>query len=75
MPLERKQSNSTYFAKVLLLTAYSSVSKPDIAYLSETFPNSDILTYDENLQIPGYTIARADHTSNIKRVSVCVHYL
>ena len=29
---------------------------------------------DENLQIPGYSIARVDHPSNTKRCSVCVYY-
>ena len=73
--MELKQSNSTYFAKVSLLTAYPSVNKPDIVYLSETFLNSEILTDDENLQIPVYSIARVDHPSNIKRAGVCAHYL
>ena len=38
------------------------------------FLNSEILTDDENLQIPGYSIARVDHTSSIKRGGVCVYY-
>ena len=36
--------------------------------------NSEILTDDENLQIPGYSIARFDHPSNIKHGGVCVYY-
>ena len=39
----------------------------DIVCLSETFFNSEILTGNENLQIPGYSIARVDHPSNTKR--------
>ena len=62
------------FAKVSLLTAYLSVNKFDIVCLSETFLNSKILTDDENLQVPGYNIARADHPSNINRGGLCVYY-
>ena len=62
------------FTKVSLLTSYLSVNKFDIVCLSETFLNSEILTDDENLQIPGYSIARVDHPSNIKRGGVCVCY-
>ena len=36
--------------------------------------NSEILTDDEDLQIPGYSIARFDHPSNIKHGGVCVYY-
>ena len=61
-------------AKVSLLTAYVSVNKFDIACLSETFLNSKVLTDDENLQIPGYSIARVDRPSNTKRGGVCVFY-
>ena len=61
------------FAKVSLLTAFLSVNKFDIVCFSETFLNSEILTYDENLQMPGYSIALVDHPSNIKRGGVCVY--
>ena len=54
------------FAKVSLLIGYVSVNKVDIVCLSETFLNSKILTDDENLKIPGYSVARDDHPSNIK---------
>ena len=62
------------FAKISLLTAFLSVNKFDIVCLSETFLNSEILTDDENLQIPGYSIAQVDHPSNIKRGGVCIYY-
>ena len=61
------------FAKVPLSTAYLPVNKFDIVCLSETFLNLEILTDDENLQIPGYIITRADHRSNTKRGGVCVY--
>ena len=53
---------------------FSICHKFDIVCLSETFFNSEILTDDENLQIPGYSIARDDHPSNTKRGDVCVYY-
>ena len=62
------------FAKVSLLTAYLSVNKFGVVFLSETFLNSEILTDDENLQIPGYSIARVDHLANVKCSGICVYY-
>ena len=62
------------FAKVSPLMAYLSVKKFDIVWLSETSLDSEILTDDENLQIPSYIIARVDHSSNTKRGGVCVYY-
>ena len=60
------------FAKVSLLTAYFSVNKFDIVYLSEAFLNSVILIDDENLQIPGYGIANVEHPSNKKPGGICL---
>ena len=49
------------FIKVSLLTAYNSIHKFDIICLSETYLNSETLSNDENLHIPGYNLIRADH--------------
>ena len=54
--------------------AYLSVHKFETVCLSETFLNSEILTDEENLQIPSYITARVDHPSNTKRCGVCVYY-
>ena len=62
------------FARVSLLIGYLPVNKFDIICLSEPFLNSEILTDDENLHIPGYSIARVDHPSNIKCGGVYVYY-
>ena len=51
------------FIKVSLLTAYKSILKFDIP----KFRN------DENLNIPGYKLIRADHLSNTKRWGVCIY--
>ena len=63
------------FAKVSLLAVYLSVNKFDIVCLSETFLSFEIVTDDENLLIPGYSIARVYHPFNTKRASVCVYYV
>ena len=61
------------FIKVSLLTAYNSINKFDIILLSETCLNSETLSNDENLNIPGYNLIRADHLSNTKRGGVCIY--
>ena len=55
------------FIKVSLLTAYNNIHKFDIICLSETYLNSETLSSDENLNIPGYNLIIADHLSNTKR--------
>ena len=52
--------------------SYFSVNKFDIVYLSEAFLNSVILIDDENLQIPGYSIAKVEHPSNKKPGGICL---
>ena len=54
------------FIKASLLTAYNSIHKFDISCLSETYLNSETLSNDENLNMPGYNLIRADHLSNTK---------
>ena len=62
------------FIKVSLLTAYYGIHKFDIICLSETYLNSETLSNDENLNIPGYNLIRADHLSNTKRGGVCIYF-
>ena len=62
------------FTKISLLTAYVLVHNFDITCLSETYLNSEISTDDQNLEIPGYYLLRADHPSNNKRGGVCIFY-
>ena len=61
------------FSKVSLLIAYNSIHKFDIICLSETYLDSEILSDDDKLEIPGYNLARADHPNNIKRGGVCIY--
>ena len=42
--------------------------------LSETFLDSTILDDDENIQINGYSLLRADHPNDIKRGGVCIYF-
>ena len=60
--------------KISLLKAYITVHKFDIICLSETYLDSSTRHDDENLEIPGYDIARADHPTNTKRGGVCIYY-
>ena len=57
-----------------LLQGYTSSNKVDILCISKTFLNSDISCDDNNLQLPGFDLIRADHPSNTKRGRVCIYY-
>ena len=48
--------------------------KFDVICISEIYLNSDTSTIDENLEIVGYTLIRADHPSNTKWGGVCIYY-
>ena len=45
------------FSKIQSLIAYNCIHKFDIICLSESYLNSEILSSDSNLQIPGYNFA------------------
>ena len=62
------------FTKVSLPSACISVQRFDIIFLFETYPNSNIPSDDENLEIAGYNLAREDHLSDSKCGGVCVYY-
>ena len=62
------------YIKLSLLRAYVSTYKYDVICISETYLDSDTSTADENLEIAGYTLIRADHPSNTKRGGVCSYY-
>ena len=51
-----------------------STHKFDVICVSETYLNSDTSIVDENLEIVGYTLIRADHPSNTKRGGVYIYY-
>ena len=62
------------YIKLSLVRAYVSTHKFDIICISGTYLNSDTSTVDENLEIIGYTLITADHSSNTKRRGVCIYY-
>ena len=61
------------FIKILLLEAYNAIHKFDIIYLSETFLNSSLQNYDDNLVLNGYKLIKADNPSDFKRRGVCIY--
>ena len=62
------------FIKVSLLEAYITIYNYDVIFLSEIRLDSSIPPDDNNLEIPGCDLIRADHSSNSKRRGVCVYY-
>ena len=62
------------FSKIQSLIAYNCIHKFDIICPSESYLNSEILSSDSNLQIPGFNFARMDHPSNTKRGDVCLYH-
>ena len=61
-------------AKVNSLEAYNSVFKYDFICISKTCLDSNISSDNNNLNISGYHLIRADHPINSKRGGVCIHY-
>ena len=62
------------FIKILLIETFISTHNFDILCLSETFLDSTIDLNDENTNINGYSILRADHPSNNKCGPVCIFF-
>ena len=60
--------------KIYLLKAYITVHKFDILCLSETYLDHSTRPDDDNLEIEGYDIARADNPANTERGGVCIYY-
>ena len=62
------------FLKVKLLTAYNLLHNFDIICISESYLNSENFSCDDNLNITGYNMIRADHHSGNRRGGVCIYY-
>ena len=60
--------------KVSLLTASNSIHKFVIICLSDTYLKSETLSNDENSNIPGCKLTRADHLPTTKRGVVCIYF-
>ena len=62
------------FVKLTHLEAYAITHNFDIICLSETFLNTSYSNDDTRLHLPGYSLIRADHPSDLKRGGVCIYY-
>ena len=62
------------FIKLSLLRAYIAIHKYDVVCSSETYLNASISSNDDNWEVPGYNLFRADYPSNTKREVVCIYY-
>ena len=67
-------SAHNYIKLSLLRDYFVSTLKFDVICISETYLNSDTSTVDENLEIVGHTLIRADHPPNTKQGGVCIYY-
>ena len=61
-------------AKLTSLEAYNSVLIYDFICISKMYLDSTISSDNNNLNISGYNLTRADHPSNSKRGSACIYY-
>ena len=62
------------FIKLPLIEPFITTHNFDILCLSETFLDLTIDLNDENINIDGYFILRADHPSNNKQGGVCIYF-
>ena len=56
------------YLKVSLLRGYVAIKKFDIVCLPETYLDSSNLSDDDNFNLLGYNVIRADHPPNTKKV-------
>ena len=56
------------------MVAFISTHNFDILCLPETFLDSTIDLNNENININGYSILRADHPCNNKHGGVCIYF-
>ena len=57
-----------------MIEAFINTHHFDIICLSETFLDSKISQNDENINIKGYSLLRADHPGNSKCGGACLYY-
>ena len=61
------------FEKVVLLEAFNTINKFDIICVSESYLDSMFSFDNEDINIKGFKLVRADHPNNIKRGDVCAY--
>ena len=62
------------YLKVSLLRVYVAIKKFDVVCLSETYLDSSNLSDDDNFNLPGYNVVRADHPSNTKKGGAWIYF-
>ena len=62
------------FLKVKRLTAYNVMHNFGIICISKSYLNTDTSSNDDNLNIPGYNMSRADLPSGNRREGVYIYY-
>ena len=62
------------YKKVLLLEAYNAIHHYNLIYALERDLDSLISNDEKDISIKGYSLVRADHSSNTKRGGVCIYY-
>ena len=62
------------FAKMDLLQAYNTIHQYDMICLSEFYLDASVSSDNDNLNINGYKLVRADHSGNVKKSGVCVYF-
>ena len=62
------------FEKVRLLEAFNAINKFDIICVSESYLDSTSSSNNEDINIKGYKLVRANYPNNIKRVGVCAYF-
>ena len=61
------------FEKVGLLEAFNTVNKFEIICVCESYLDSTFSSDNEDINIKGFKLVRADHPNNIKRGGVCAY--
>ena len=60
------------FARIDLTQAYDTIHQCEVIFLSESYLDASLSFNNDNLNIHGYKLVRADYLKNVKGDSVCV---
>ena len=70
--LNSTQDPNRILEKKLFDTAYNSIHKFDMIFLSETYLDSNLSSEDSNFKISEYNLVRSDHPPNKQCGGVCI---
>ena len=60
------------FARIDLTQVYDTIHQCEVIFLSESYLDASLSFNNDNLNINGYKLVRADYLKNVKGDSVCV---